>query len=94
MTLTRRWLTREWRSVCCGTWRAARLAEGGVPCNAEQSAGLLPGATDAYPAEVMWESPASGIGSGSHYRCYVNREGDLVDIIDGVRRRSDPYWQG
>ena len=53
VTLTRRWLTREWRSVCCGTWRAARLAEGGGPCNAEQSAGLLSGATDSCPGEVM-----------------------------------------
>ena len=41
---------------------AARLAEGGGPCNAEQSAGQLPGAKDSYPAEVMLESPASGIG--------------------------------
>ena len=36
---------REWRSLCCGTWRAARLVEGGDPCYGEQTAGLPRGAS-------------------------------------------------
>ena len=52
---------REWRSVCCGTWRAARLAEGSGPRNAERSAGLPRG---VRVLATWWRAPSR---SGRRY---------------------------